>query len=358
MEIKSTTYTVADLCQAMERKEITVNKDYQRSEKVWPGPAKSFLIESILLGYPVPKLLLRPVTDVVSRTTRKEIIDGQQRSNTVFQFFQNKLKLSKRSEIEEAGGKSYNQLDQVLQHRFLHYALSIDLFVSATEIEIRETFRRINSYTVPLNPEEQRHAEFPGPVKWLSYEQSREYDQNLLEIGVFTQKQLIRMADAKLFSEVVHAMIHGIRTTKAVNLRQLYDEFDATFPRDQEVAAALKGAMSIVLSLPEIHDSALMKQHVFYSLLLAIIQVRTPQPALNAVCGHSESYLFNRDVVIDNLTSLAAALDEPEVSTKYSDFVAASTDKTNVAEQRERRVRWLCRALQPKPLQGGLSAAD
>ena len=42
MHITSTNYTVADYCQAMERKEIIVNRDYQRSDKVWPPVARSF----------------------------------------------------------------------------------------------------------------------------------------------------------------------------------------------------------------------------------------------------------------------------------------------------------------------------
>ena len=48
MHITSTDYTVADYCQAMERKEIIVNRAYQRSDKVWLPVARSFLIETIL----------------------------------------------------------------------------------------------------------------------------------------------------------------------------------------------------------------------------------------------------------------------------------------------------------------------
>jgi len=38
--------------------------------------------------------------------------------------------------------------------------------VAATPAEVREVFRRINSYTVPLNSEEQRHATYQGPFKF------------------------------------------------------------------------------------------------------------------------------------------------------------------------------------------------
>jgi hypothetical protein len=61
----------------------SVNRNYQRSDQVWPAIAKSYLIETILLGYPVPKLSLYQVLDLKSRKTSKEIVDGQQRSVTI-----------------------------------------------------------------------------------------------------------------------------------------------------------------------------------------------------------------------------------------------------------------------------------
>src|SRR5438034_1088978 len=102
--------TVADYCAAMDRKEISPNNEYQRSDKVWPPSARSFLVETILLGFPIPKIFLFQKTDLKSKKTIKEVVDGQQRSKTIHDFFHNKLVLSKRSEIESARGKTYDQL--------------------------------------------------------------------------------------------------------------------------------------------------------------------------------------------------------------------------------------------------------
>lgn len=46
---------IADYCAAMDRSEIAPNPEYQRSDKVWPPAARSFLMETILLGYPIPR---------------------------------------------------------------------------------------------------------------------------------------------------------------------------------------------------------------------------------------------------------------------------------------------------------------
>jgi len=230
MEVTGTPFTIADYCAAMRRNEIKVNHDYQRTPKVWPPAAKSFLIETILLGYPMPKLSLYQLTDVKSRKTIKEIVDGQQRSVTILEFYDDKLRLSSRGIPTSAAGKRYSELDEELQHRFLNYSLSVDLFINATTEDILEVFRRINSYTVPLNAEEKRHSKYQGDFKWFIYRQSRRYSKALAEIGTFAERQLNRMQDAKLLSEFCHAVLNGIATTKEGDLTKLYEKYDKKFP--------------------------------------------------------------------------------------------------------------------------------
>jgi len=97
----ATQFTVADYCKGMTRNEIIVNKDYQRSDKVWPSAARSYLIETILKGFPVPKLYLYQITDVKSRETHKEIVDGQQRSMAILGFYKDEFKIGKLAENED-----------------------------------------------------------------------------------------------------------------------------------------------------------------------------------------------------------------------------------------------------------------
>ena len=135
MQVYPTPMTVADYCLGMSRKEIVVNRNYQRSDQVWPSAAKSYLIETMLLGYPVPKLYLYQVLDLRSRKTYKEIVDGQQRSVTIFQFYNDEFRLNDFLETDEIAGKTYSELDPEFQSKFLEYSLAIDTFVSATQPE-------------------------------------------------------------------------------------------------------------------------------------------------------------------------------------------------------------------------------
>ncbi len=151
MQTVSTTYTVADFCDMMKRRDITVNREYQRSDKVWPDSAKSYLIETMILGYPLPKIYLYQMTDVKSRKTVKEIVDGQQRSLAIQDFFNDNFSLSKALETDALKGLSYSELAKEDMQAFLSFAISCDLLVGATGEQVVEVFRRMNSYTVPLN---------------------------------------------------------------------------------------------------------------------------------------------------------------------------------------------------------------
>src|SRR5262245_51394389 len=113
--------TVADYCKAMEQREIVVNPEYQRSDKVWPDTAKSFLIETILLGFPIPKLSLHQKVDLKSRKTVKEIVDGQQRSRAILDFYQGALRLSRSLDTLSAVGRTYEELEEEQKASFLNY---------------------------------------------------------------------------------------------------------------------------------------------------------------------------------------------------------------------------------------------
>lgn len=356
MDTHSTTMTIADYCAAMQRREIIVNRNYQRSDQVWPPAARSFLIETILLGLPVPKFWLHQITDVRTRTTKKEIVDGQQRSRAILDFYSGDLRLSSTLELEDAAGRTYEELPEELQQTFVDYGLSIDLFVGATVDDVREVFRRMNSYTIPLNPEEQRHASNQGPFKWFIFRLTRDYAEAFVQMGTFGEKQLIRMADAKLLTEVSNGLVHGISTTNKAALDRLYKGRDVEFPEAEEFESRFRGALDFLLELQELHRTELMKSYVVYSLLLAVTHMQSAVPTITPVVADIEGEPLDRQQVLANLSVLAAALesDQAELERQQSPFlgfVRASSERTNVGSQREARVRWLYRALvEPLPV--------
>ena len=79
-------YTIADILTWLQDKTLFVNKEYQRSDKVWPQAAQSYLIDTILRELPMPKIYLRTQIDVKTQRSYREVVDGQQRLRAIESF--------------------------------------------------------------------------------------------------------------------------------------------------------------------------------------------------------------------------------------------------------------------------------
>jgi hypothetical protein len=345
MEVSYTSLPIANYVEGLQKNQIIVNRDYQRNDEVWPDPANSFLIETILLKYPMPKLSLRQLTDLQAKKVYKEIVDGQQRTRAIRNFYEGNLRLSKHLGTERLRAKTYDELEEEDKQRFLDYQLNIDLYLGTTAAQVREIFRRINSYTIPLNPEEQRHARFQGPMKWFVNSLSERYDETLAQLGVFTENQLIRMADGKLFAEVIHALENGITTTNAAQLTALYESFEVEFPKESVYDGYLTNAIDCLISWKELHKSALMRPYQVYALVLALIHLQNRLDVFLELFPLSRRRKIQDSTAIVNLSRLAAALEAAEPPPRFQPFIASSSEKTNVKKERETRFVWFCKAL-------------
>jgi Protein of unknown function DUF262 len=346
MQVTSSTFTIAEYCQQMREKSIIVNHDYQRSDKVWPPAARSYLIETVLLGFPIPKLSLYQTTDLKTKKTKKEIVDGQQRSQVISDFLEGTFRLTNKGPF---AGKLFSQLEEAEQQRYVDYALTVDVFVGATSNEIRQVFRRMNSYTVPLNPQEKRHATHQGNCKWFVVELVEKYSESLKKLGVFGERQLSRMADAALLSDVLFTLSQGIKHASEKNLDRFYEDNEGAFPEEQALRTRVSAAMDRVLAWPDIHGSSLMKSYNFYTLLLAISHAISPiaQGNFNQIYPRNGAVVLDPQFVLPNLTLLAAAVDDPTAYPQLADYTSACSKATTRLEPRKTRFEWLSRALEP-----------
>jgi uncharacterized protein with ParB-like and HNH nuclease domain len=149
MQITRNVFTINDLNNWFEERGLKINKDYQRDGGIWVFNARSYFIDSILNGYPFPKITIRQIIDLKTRKTIREIIDGQQRMMAINDFINDKYRLS--SVSENFNGFLFSELETEEKEKFLGYEVSVDMVISGTEEEVLEIFRRMNSYTLPLN---------------------------------------------------------------------------------------------------------------------------------------------------------------------------------------------------------------
>jgi len=342
MQVFSSNMTISEYCQQMKERKIVVNHDYQRSGKIWPISAKSYFIDTLILGFPIPKIYIYQSTELKSRQITKEIVDGQQRSQTIFDFCNDEFSISGNSRF---AGRKLSKLDEEEQSRLLNYQLGIDTFVNATPDEIRQTFKRINSYTVPLNPQEKRYAEYQGQFKWFITELSDKYADTLKKIGVFTEKQLSRMDDSELLSDIVYTLSNGIERFSDPKLNDFYKSREDNFPEALDVNEKIDKAFFWILQWQQLHNTAIMKSYNFYCLILAIIHHLYNIDKLSTIYPVDKKVGFDNNIVLFNLSELAETFEkDSRYKDKYYEFIKA-TSATTTQANRITRFEYFCNAL-------------
>lgn len=344
MKVNSTSFTVAEYCQQMTDRSITVNRNYQRSNTIWPAAARSFLIDSMLSGFPIPKLSLYQKTDLKTRKTVKEIVDGQQRSQAVFDFFNDQLRISTKGDFL---GLTYSKLDEQHQQAFLSYQLSVDVFVDATEGDIRELFRRVNSYNVPLNAQEIRHATYQGKFKWFLLEMANKYSQVFKEMGVLSESQMARMEDAKFIGDLCVGLDDGIISASEARIDKIYKKYDKDFAIEDQFKASLEFAIDQAMTYRDVLGEELTKRYQFYCLLLAFIHMSNPNEKLQPIFQSNGARARDVQRTRENLSRLAEAANtgNADGDLNLQAFITASAKTTDRKEQREIRFKAFCEAM-------------
>lgn len=345
VKVEEGKYSIAELVDWFRKKVLVVNSEYQRGGRLWPPAAKSYFIDTILKDFPFPKVYFHEKVEKETKTPRREIVDGQQRIGTIVDFADGKFALGKNA--REFQGMKFAQLTEEQQDSFYSYTVSVDVIRNADRSEILQMFRRMNAYTLPLNAPEKRHSEFFGEFKdWVNTILD-EYGSVLVDWGIFTSRQIVRMADAEFIADVALALEEGIVSTSPTKLLALYKKYDESFPTRTSWNEKVIGALNAVLTdLSPLQGTYLTKPHVFHSLVCALIQNHDGLPGAAELTGMDPigAYFTDRDRALTSLKRLAVAHEEKD-ATEFAEYVKAASEGGNRAAQRAIRVRWLCQAL-------------
>ena len=348
MKANAAPISVADYCLAQIAGTIKVNRDYQREENVWSSYMKSYFIESILLGYPIPKLFLYVNYDLHTRKSIKEIVDGQQRSAALRQFYENNLQVSVKIETKEFHGKKYRHLSEQHQQLFLSYSLPIDEFTGVGEDEIREAFTRMNVNNIALNPEELRNAKYRGDFKFFLVRFAKSFREFLLSIKLISRRDVIRMADLRMFAEIFYIFDRGIHTTKSEQIDDLYKRYDSEFPREDNYTEICSKSVQFWLDNAFGDYEGICRRHVFYTHVAAIAEHLYPGQITSLLDPDQQTLVDQIVAKKIPLHQLSAALGETENGNDVhplKEFIDACTAKTNVGHEKLIRFSYLLGSL-------------
>jgi hypothetical protein len=158
-------FLVPNILQMMSNNEIlNIAPEYQRRKR-WDSKKKSHLIESLLMNIPIP-----PVFLYEHELARYEVMDGQQRLDTIRGFFNNEFPLSRLKKWGELNGRRFSQLPTKIQAGLQRRGVSAVIILTESgqtpdeAIEIRRyVFERLNTGGEKLNAQEVRNCIYASP---------------------------------------------------------------------------------------------------------------------------------------------------------------------------------------------------
>lgn len=344
MRLEPNSYSIAEIRDMLARRELIVNRNYQRGSGLWPSTARSYFIDTILTGFPFPKLYFYEQLDARKKVI-KEIVDGQQRITSIIDFLNDKFRLT--SVSEKYAGHYFSDLDEPVRDKFLMAPVPADIIRNASEAEILEMFRRMNAYTLPLNEAEKRHSIYMGAFKWFVNSVLDRISPTILSFGILTNRQLVRMEDSELVADMVLALEQGITSTSNAKLNRLYDKYDKDFDKAEQYMQYLDEAFTfIATNLGDLRDTFLFKSYIVHSLFCALIHNKYGVPGVGDAIGMQPigQFAINIDDAREQLRALALAHEGKEIDGPFREYVLA-TQATTREGPRTVRVQMLAKAL-------------
>ena len=126
-KVSITTRDVATLLQLEKSGQLKLQPEFQR-EGVWPKAAKSYFIDSILNGRPIPPIYMQRTTSAQTGRTEFSVIDGQQRIRAVKEFLEDGFALTELGENSVAAafrGKKFSKLPPEMQQRLWNFDFAV-----------------------------------------------------------------------------------------------------------------------------------------------------------------------------------------------------------------------------------------
>jgi len=259
-DIKDTkSFSINDILKWKENGELIISPKYQRN-KVWNLNAKSYLIDSIIRGYPIPQIFIRQNIEISTRQTVREIIDGQQRITAIIEFIENLFKIQK-SHNKEYGGLLYNELPDSAKENILNYNISFEIIKLKDDARIYEMFARLNTNNMALNKQELRNAQYWGEFKVFILQKTALFKNIFIEKKVFKDKDFSRMLDVDFMNSLIIHLIEGITTDSQAKTDNYYKKYDKEFEEIDDIDFKINKINKI---LDELFYNNLFTTKIFY----------------------------------------------------------------------------------------------
>lgn len=332
MDRNITQYSINDFINWYEDGTLVLVPYFQR-RNVWARKAKSFLIDTVLRNLPIPVIIIRESINPKTGRTLREVVDGQQRLRSVFEFYKNEL-IILRTHNEELGGLTFQDLAPPFQLAFRTYILPVNVLYGASDSDVLDIFARLNSYTLVLNSQEKLNAKYHGEFKTFIYRESYKYLDFFRSNRILSNARIIRMGEAEFFSELIIVMIDGLQHQKKI-IGRYYRKFDDEFPLSHN----LRERFSVIIQKIEdvlgetLKSTIYRKSNLFYNLFSAFYDLIYGMEGGNGSQSVDIQEQFHQPIV-DQLLYVSDQAEAEIPDLEYVEFKLACTGHLDNLKER------------------------
>ncbi|MFD5635234.1 DUF262 domain-containing protein [Streptomyces sp. NPDC127077] len=264
MKTTATNKRVRELITAITNNTLIPQPEFQR-RLVWTNRHKQEFIKTVLEGLPFPEIFLCDgETDLQTGIGTQQIVDGQQRITTLYQYFRSS------PDLRLGDLTAYSNLDETTQHSFLNYEVVVRDLGELTIQQVRNVFYRMNSTNYGLNTMEVNNARFDGALKraaeeissWHFFEEHR----------TFTAVDYRRMGDVRWCLTVLITVISGY-FSRDVEHEKFLRQYNDDFPLKDQALAGLSAALILLESLEIERGSRAWQKNDLFTLLVEIVRL-------------------------------------------------------------------------------------
>lgn len=290
-------FPLLDLINDVRNGRLIPDAYFQRN-LVWRDVHKRDFIETILKGLPFPQMFFsRGKIDVESMRTTKCIVDGQQRTNAIIEFVDNKFELN---------GRSFKDFSEQEKTDFLKYEIAIvELDLDNDDPQVKEVFARVNRTSNSLTTIEKLTSayasteymftarlisgdiEFPGAgdeeadwridpntppelYVWANkWDSAGVFSDEFIRIGVFREREISRMVHVMYVLNIISTIISGFFNRNEKTM-ELLNDYSQSFPKKDWVVELLSSVGATLRELNVQKDSFWTAKANFFSLCVAL----------------------------------------------------------------------------------------
>lgn len=306
-----------------DRGELDMKPPFQRNP-VWVTRQKSFLIDSILSGLPIPELYMQEAVTSAAQS-KHTVVDGQQRVRAVLEFLEGKFAIDSKDSPTWAD-MYFEDLTEEDKKKIYTYNFVVRVLPDLDDIQIRSIFQRLNRNVLALNKQELRQATYWGSFLNLM---NRISDKEIWqEFNIFTQNDIRRMLDVEYISELTIAVLNGPQNKKD-KLDDCYRIYEEEFEEEQHIEDIFAMVLAEILKvIPEIGKTRWKKKTDFYTLFLFFANHYKELPLSKGQRKIAHDQLIDYGAKLDLYVKASPGKEPsfPETVRKYGSGIRASTD--------------------------------